>query len=62
MYEGGRGAGFVPVASTSAGVLILPNTGGSIALTVLSILLIAVGGLVIVSTAARFLAKKMFKA
>jgi hypothetical protein len=55
MY-GGRGGGLVSevtglagVSSSVAGVALLPNTGGSVALTVLSIATIAAGGLITAS-------------
>lgn len=62
MYEGGKGGGVLPAATTTAGVLILPNTGGNIALMIVSSLFIAVGVLVVASTVARFIAKKAYNA
>jgi len=51
-------------ASTVAGggALILPNTGGNTLLTVVSIVSITVGGVILLSTAVRFGAKKVYKA
>jgi hypothetical protein len=50
MYEPGKGAGLVSgVTSTTAGVALLPNTGGSIFLTVLSIAAVVLGVLAIAS-------------
>jgi|HubBroStandDraft_4_1064222.scaffolds.fasta_scaffold1046459_1 hypothetical protein len=45
-----------------AGGILLPDTGGNVLLTVLSITAIAVGGAVLLSTAARAIAKKGFRA
>jgi hypothetical protein len=42
----GQGAGVAGVSSTVTGAALLPNTGGDIALTVLSITTIAIGVLV----------------
>lgn len=51
-------------ASTVAGVggILLPDTGSNMLLTVLSITAIAVGGAVLLSTVARAVAKKSFRA
>lgn len=64
MYGQGSGslsssaAGVSGAASTVAGIAILPNTGGNLALTVLSIVTIGVGLLVTSSfVVTRFLAK-----
>lgn len=53
MYEGGKGAGAV-----AAGSVILPNTGGSRALTAIAVTSIAVGVIIVVTTVARFVASK----
>jgi hypothetical protein len=53
MYEGGKGAGAV-----AAGSVILPNTGGSRALTAIAVTSIAVGVIIVVSTVVRFVASK----
>jgi hypothetical protein len=39
-------------ASTTAGIAVLPNTGGNTLLTILSVTLISVGAIVLVSFAA----------
>ena len=54
MYEGGKGAGAV-----IAGSVILPNTGGNRVLTVIAVTSIAVGVVIVISTIARFAAKKV---
>jgi hypothetical protein len=56
MY-GGKGAG--PVA---AGAVILPNTGGNHLLLVASIVSIMTGGVILLSSLARFVAKQAYKA
>ncbi len=57
MYEGGKGAG--PIVT---GSVILPNTGGNRALTVIAVTSIAVGVAIVVSTVLRLAAKKAHKA
>lgn len=54
MYEGGLGAG---ATTTAAGVLVLPNTGGRTWLTVVAITSIVVGAVILLSSAARLIAK-----
>lgn len=57
MYEGG---GVVLGGSTTAaGVLVLPNTGGHMWLTVVAVTSIAVGAVIVLSSAARLVAKRM---
>ena len=58
------GAGQVLGASTSvtAGLIVLPNTGGSVALTVAALTSITVGGAILLSTAVRLVAKRIYKA
>ena len=57
MYEGG---GVVLGASTTAaGVLVLPNTGGRAWLMVVAITSITVGAVIVISSAARLVAKRM---
>ncbi len=62
MY-GGRGSGsLAPLASTAAGVALLPNTGGNPLLMVVSIVSILTGSVILLSTLARYAAKKAYKA
>jgi hypothetical protein len=56
MYEGGVVAG---ASTTAAGVLVLPNTGGQTWLTVVAITSITIGAVILVSSAARLVAKRM---
>lgn len=58
----GGGGPFVGVASVAAGVAVLPNTGDSKVLMVTSIASIAIGSIILLSTAVRFVAKKAYKA
>jgi hypothetical protein len=55
MYEGGKGAG-----SIAGGSVLLPNTGGNSVLTIVAITSIAVGAIIVVSTLARFVAKRAY--
>lgn len=57
MYEGGKGAGAIVTGS-----VILPNTGGNRALTVIAVTSITVGAVIVVSTIVRLAAKKAHKA
>lgn len=59
---GGLGTGVVGVASTTAAAIVLPNTGSHKTLTVVAGVTLAVGILILASTAARFVAKKAYKA
>lgn len=60
MYDGGKGSGLVSgLGSTTAGIAILPNTSGSILLTILGIATIVLGVLSIVSFAAGRIARKL---
>ena len=62
MY-GGRGSGSAAsLASTAAGIALLPNTGGNPLLMVVSIVSILTGAVIMLSTLARFVAKKAYKA
>lgn len=61
MYSGGLGGGAVGAVTTVAGVAALPNTGDSHLLMVTSIVSITVGAIILLSTVARFIAKKSFK-
>lgn len=53
MYEAGKGAG--PVVS---GAVLLPNTGGNTILTFAAIASIVIGSAILLSTFARFVAKR----
>lgn len=55
----GRGAG--PIAG-SAGIAMLPNTGGNELLLVVSVLSIVVGSVILLTTIARSVAKKALSA
>jgi hypothetical protein len=55
MYEGGKGA-----LSVGGGAVVLPNTGGSVVLTIVAITSIVVGSAIIISTLVRFAAKKAY--
>ncbi len=44
------------------GAVLLPNTGGSMPLTIAAITAIVVGSAVLLSTVVRFIAKKAYKA
>jgi len=46
------------VSCVGTGCVVLPNTGGHIALTVIALTSIAVGGAILVSTALRVIAAK----
>lgn len=45
----GQGGGVLGASSTVAGIVALPNTGGNLALTILSISTITVGALITTS-------------
>ena len=59
MYSGGVVLG---ASTTVASAIVLPNTGGNVLLTVSSVLALVVGVAVLVSSVARLIAKKSFKA
>ncbi len=62
MYEGGQGGGVVLGATTTAaGVMVLPNTGANVWLTVIAITSITVGAIIVLSTALRLVAKRLAK-
>lgn len=64
MY-GGKGGGsdlVTGVVPTAGGIAVLPNTGGNELLMVVSLLSIAVGVAILLSTGIRFVAKKHYKA
>ena len=56
----GQALGGAGVAST--GAILLPNTGGNVLLTALSIAFMTIGGVVLLSTVARAVAKHSFRA
>ena len=65
MYSGLGGGGatpFIGVASTAAGVAVLPDTGDNKMFIAVSIFSIVVGVIILLTTAIRFIAKKSFKA
>lgn len=57
MYSPGLGGGGL----TAAGIAILPNTGGNVLFFIISLLSIAIGSLIILSTIARLIARKIYK-
>jgi len=63
MYTPGRGSGPVvtPLISTTAGIAVLPNTGGNHLLFAASLLSTIVGSAILLSTLVRFLMKKYYK-
>lgn len=63
MYGGGLGAGsLTPVVPITAGIAVLPNTGGNHLLMVLSIVSIVVGSVILMTTLIRYAAKLRYKA
>lgn len=64
MYSTGLGGGtpLTGVASTVSGVAILPNTGGSVLLSVIAVANLIIGATIIVSTLARYMTKKAHNA
>jgi len=60
MYEGGKGA--CGAVCTGSGAVVLPNTGGSILLTVVAWTAITVGVAIMISTLVRFVAKRAYQA
>jgi hypothetical protein len=63
MYGSGGGAGdLVAVVPTTAGIIVLPNTGGNHLLFVISLLSTIIGTLILTSTVVRLIAKKIYKA
>ncbi len=49
-------------ATTGVGAVVLPNTGGNVALTVAALTTVTVGGAILLSTVVRAIAKKAYKA
>ena len=58
MYEAGRGMG--PVAAGVAGITMLPNTGAGEIFVVLSYVSTVVGMVILASTAARLIARRVY--
>lgn len=58
MYEGGKGGG--GAAGIVGGSIVLPNTGGNVILTIVSIASIVIGSAIVLSTIARLVAKKAY--
>ena len=59
MYESGSGSGSVlGISTTTAGIVILPNTGSNTALLVVAVASIVIGSLIVLSTIIRMVAKK----
>ncbi|MEO5950354.1 MAG: hypothetical protein ABIQ04_02810 [Candidatus Saccharimonadales bacterium] len=61
MYGNGAG-GLTAVVPVGGGIALLPNTGGDPLLLAVSILSITVGVLIILTTIARIIAKRYYKA
>jgi hypothetical protein len=59
MYSGGVVLG---ASTTVASAIVLPNTGGSALLTVSSVLALVAGVAVLLSSVARLVAKRAYKA
>ena len=59
MYSGGVVLG---ASTTVASAIVLPNTGGSVLLTVSSVLALVAGVAVLLSSIARLVAKRAYKA
>ncbi|HET6924857.1 MAG TPA: hypothetical protein VFH39_03450 [Candidatus Saccharimonadales bacterium] len=50
------------VAPTGLGAVVLPNTGGNVALTVAAVTSLAIGGAILLSTVIRAVANRAYKA
>lgn len=59
MYGGTPGQGGGGALPVVGGAILLPNTGGNTVLTIIAIVAIAVGTAVLLSSAARLIAKKV---
>lgn len=59
MYTPGMGGGG---ASVTTGAVLLPNTGGNVILQVVAVASILVGTAILLSTVARVVAKRAYKA
>ena len=59
MYENGTVLG--AAAPTVLGAVILPNTGGNHTLFIVALTSVIVGSLIILTTVARMIAKRMYK-
>lgn len=62
MYGGKGGGSIAAIIPTTAGIAVLPNTGGNPVLLVASLVSIVVGGAILLSTAIRVIAKHANKA
>lgn len=62
MYGGKGGGSIAAIIPTTAGIAVLPNTGGNPVLLVASLVSIVVGGAILLSTAVRVIAKHANKA
>lgn len=62
MYGEGNGAGLASIVPTVGGITMLPNTGDNTTLFIVSLFSTIVGSLILVSTLARFVAKKFYRA
>ena len=62
MYGGKGGGSLTAIIPTTAGVAVLPNTGGNVLLFIAALLSTVIGAAILLSTAARFVAKKAYKA
>jgi hypothetical protein len=60
MYEGGKGGG--GAAGIIGGAVVLPDTGGNIVLQIVALVSIVAGTAIVLSTIARFAAKRAHKA
>lgn len=60
MYQGGKGGG--GAAGIVSGAIVLPNTGGNIALQIVALTSIVIGSVIVLSTIYRVVAKKAYKA
>lgn len=63
--KGGFGGGSSPVAgliSTTTGIAVLPNTGDDNLLKIVAIVSIVIGAAIVLTSVARLVAKKAYKA
>lgn len=59
MYTPGMGGG---CAGVTCGAVVLPNTGGNVILQVVALTSIVVGSAIVLSTVARMVTKRAYKA
>lgn len=57
MYSPGLGGSGL----TATGIALLPNTGGNVLFFIISLLSIVIGSLIVLSTIARFVARKIYR-